>query len=400
MPVHIAGAGVISSIGNSYDECFASLQSERHGIRPLARLKSRYQGNVLAGEVQLSNRELADKTGASGFLPRTALLGLHAAQEAIRNSSIGDIASWRSGFISATTVGGMDRTEIFFPQFLIDNSAGDLHDVRHHGCGAVTDLVAEKIGIRDFVTTINTACSSSVNSLMLGARMINCDQLDIVVAGGTDALTRFTLNGFKSLMILDDELCRPFDANRKGLNLGEGAAYLVLVSDRVLKAEKLKSRAHISGFANTNDAYHQTGSSPEGRGSYLAMEKALRTAKLAASAIDYINLHGTGTLNNDASEGTAIQRAFHESLPVFSSTKSFTGHTLGACGALESVFSLMSIEKQCVFPNLRFTQAMTETALVPQTRFENKKITHVMNNSFGFGGNCSSVILSSSGAEV
>jgi 3-oxoacyl-[acyl-carrier-protein] synthase-1 len=399
MPVHIVGAGIISSIGNSYDECFISLQNERHGIAPLTSLNSRHRGAVPVGEVSLSNETLAEKASVSSVLTRTALLGLHAAEEAITSSSISNIASWRIGLISATTVGGMDRSENFFPSFLKDASAGDLRDVLHHGCGASTDLIAERIGVKDFVTTINTACSSSVNSLMLGVRLINHGQLDVVIAGGTDALTKFTLNGFKSLMILDNELCRPFDAMRKGLNLGEGAAYLVLVSDRVLHAEKLRSRAVISGFANTNDAFHQTGSSPEGRGSFLAMEKALTQAGLTTADIDYINLHGTGTVNNDASEATAIRRLYGQSIPAISSTKAFTGHTLGACGAIEAVFSLMAIENQCVFPNLRFAEPMTESGLIPQTSFENKKIAHVMSNSFGFGGNCSSIIFSTSSTD-
>jgi 3-oxoacyl-(acyl-carrier-protein) synthase len=219
--------------------------------------------------------------------------------------------------------------------------------------------------------------------------------LDVVIAGGTDALTRFTLNGFNSLMILDGAPCRPFDATRSGLNLGEGAGYVVLASDRVLKEAGAASLSVVAGYANTNDAYHQTASSPEGRGSYAAMEKALQLAGLTTGQIDYINLHGTGTLNNDLSEGTAVKRLFADAIPRLSSTKAFTGHTLGASGGIEAVFSVLAIQHQCVFPNLRFQQAMPELDIVPQTRFEaGVKVRHVMSNSFGFGGNCSSIIFS------
>jgi 3-oxoacyl-(acyl-carrier-protein) synthase len=166
------------------------------------------------------------------------------------------------------------------------------------------------------------------------------------------------------------------------------------VQDRVLEEENLKPFARVSGFANTNDAFHQTASSPDGRGSYAAMKKALEMASLDNSAIDYINLHGTGTLNNDLSEGTAIKRLFGASLPAMSSTKSFTSHTLGACGGIEAVYSLMSLKEQALFPSLRFETPMPEVDISPLVKFEKRALNHVMSNSFGFGGNCSSIIFS------
>jgi 3-oxoacyl-(acyl-carrier-protein) synthase len=393
--VYVAGAGALSAIGHSYATSFLALKNSTHGIGPLSSLSSIYKSTLPVGEVKLSNEQLAAQAGLTKPVTRTALLGIHAAREAITDSKL-DITKWRTGLVSATTVGGMDRTEVFFPDFLKDNTQGILSDVIHHGCGATTDLIAQALGITDFTTTINTACSSSANAIMLGARLIRQNKLDVVIAGGTDSLTRFTVNGFKSLMILSDELCQPFDASRKGLNLGEGAGFVVLVSSRVLQEENLKVKAILTGFANTNDAYHQTASSPDGRGSFAAMQNALTMAGLATSEIDYINLHGTGTLNNDLSEGTAIARLFAEKIPAMSSTKSFTGHTLGACGGLEAVFSVMAIEHQCVFANLRFETTMPEVNLSPQTKFEHKAVNHVMSNSFGFGGNCSSLIFSRS----
>jgi 3-oxoacyl-(acyl-carrier-protein) synthase len=150
----------------------------------------------------------------------------------------------------------------------------------------------------------------------------------------------------------------------------------------------------VSGYANTNDAFHQTASSPEGRGSFDAMKSSLAMAELDPTEISYVNLHGTGTLNNDLSEGTALKRLYKNELPPVSSTKTFTGHTLGACGGIEAVFSIMALEQQCVFPNLRFTTPISETEIVPQTTFERRSVNHVMSNSFGFGGNCSSIIFS------
>ncbi len=393
--IHVAGAGVISAIGNSVSETFESLQHERMGIGPITLFDSVHKGVLPVGEVKHSNESLSDYLKVKS-LTRTALLGIHAAREAVQKSGL-DLKRWRTGLISATTVGGMDLTENFFSDFLSNPQHGKLRDVVHHACGQSTELIADDLKINGFVSTINTACSSSVNAIMLGSRMIDQGMLDVVVAGGTDALTKFTINGFNSLMILDKNLCRPFDANRNGLNLGEGAGFIVLVSDKVKQAEGLKTGCFVAGFANTNDAFHQTASSPEGRGSYGAMQQTLSMSGLKVEDIDYINLHGTGTQNNDLSEGTAVKRLFGEKCPPVSSTKAFTGHTLGASGGIEAVFSVLAIREQCVFPNLRFETAIPEVGITPQLVFEKGiSVKHVMSNSFGFGGNCSSIVFSKS----
>lgn len=393
--VHITGIGVISAIGNSVSETLLSFQHEVSGIGSITLFDSIYKNEFPVGEVKLANHELAERIGCQSDITRTALLGIHAAMEAKSQSGIRSWNRWRTGLISATTVGGMDKTEKFFSEFIQDISKGKLKDVRNHTCGATTELIADALGIRSYVSTINTACSSSVNAIIYGARLIAQGMLDIVIAGGTDALTQFTLNGFNSLMILDKAPCRPFDAGRNGLNLGEGAGFVVLVSEAVLKHENNLSLGTVSGFANTNDAFHQTASSPEGRGSFGAMEKALTMSGLHVHDIDYINLHGTGTMNNDLSEGTAVKRLFNDSLPRMSSTKAFTGHTLGASGGTEAVFSIMALQHQCVFPNLRFQQPIPELNITPQLKFEkNIQVKNVMSNSFGFGGNCSSIIFS------
>jgi 3-oxoacyl-[acyl-carrier-protein] synthase-1 len=392
--VHVAGIGLISAIGTSVEDTLHSFRNHTSGIGPISLFDSVYRGVLPVGEVKISNDELCKRLSLKPHITRTALLGIHAAREAVANSGI-DIKKWRTGLISATTVGGMDKTERFFQDFQTDNKKGRLRNIVNHECGRSTELIADDLGVNGFISTINTACSSSVNAIALGVRLITHDQLDIVVAGGTDALSKFTLNGFNSLMILDAQPCRPFDAGRNGLNLGEGAGFVVLVSDRVKKEERAKSETFVSGYGNTNDAFHQTASSPEGRGSFGAMQKALAMSALSPNDIDYINLHGTGTLNNDLSEGTAVTRLYGDQYPKLSSTKAFTGHTLGASGGIEAVFSVMAIQRQCVFPNLRFESPIPEIGVTPQKKFEDGlTINHVMSNSFGFGGNCSSIIFS------
>ena len=393
--VFIAGAGVISAIGNNVEENLQALKEKRAGMGTITNIDTIYRDRLPVAEVKLSNDELAGITGMNTDTSRTTLLGIMAAREALNDAAIPNVSQWRVGFVSGNTVGGMDKSEDFFVPFLVDNTKGNLKDVFDHECGCVTEAIAEQIGATDFITTISTACSSSANSIFYGQRLIKNDLLDVVVCGGTESLTKFTLNGFNTLMILDNQFCKPFDENRRGLNLGEGAGYLVLVSEKV--AEKLNKPLYgkLSGYDNSNDAYHQTASSPEGEGSYLAMKKALTKAGLQPADIDYINLHGTGTPNNDSSEGTAVKRLFGPQYPPVSSTKSFTGHALGASGGIEAVFSVLAVKHGIIYPNLRFETQMNELPFAPETEFlSGKKIKHVMSNSFGFGGNCTSLIFS------
>ncbi|MBL0310754.1 MAG: beta-ketoacyl-[acyl-carrier-protein] synthase family protein [Bacteroidetes bacterium] len=394
MRVFIAGKGVISAIGKGVSETLTSFRTGQSGIGKISVLTTNYGGKIPAAEVKLNNRELAKLSGLSEEAPRTALLSMIAAEEAMKDAAIPEIGRWRVGFISANTVGAMDKTEDIFGDYMADSSSEKLIDEVNYDTGYVTELVADKLRIKDHITTISTACSSSSSSLMYGARMIKNNLLDVVLAGGADALSRFTLNGFNSLMILDSNPCTPYDENRKGLNLGEGAGYVVLVSEKVAATLAEMPEIVLSGYSNANDAFHQTASSPEGKGNFLAMKKALEMSGLDPKDIDYINLHGTGTPNNDLSEGVAIQRIFGK-VPDASSTKTFTGHTLGGSGGIEAVFSLMAMEEGVIFPNLRFQTKMKELDFVPVTKLkENKEVNHVMSNSFGFGGNCSSLIFS------
>lgn len=394
-PVFVAGTGVISAIGNNVAECFASLENGQAGMGHMQLLNSIHKGRLPVAEVKLSNKELARLSGLPETMSRTALLSLIAAKEALASAGLEDISKLRTGFISANSVGGMDKTENFFKEFLSDNNKGRLRNVIDHECGSVTERVADALGIKNYISTISTACSSSANAIFFGARLIRNNVVDLVVAGGTDSLTRFTLNGFNTLMILDEQFCQPFDEHRRGLNLGEGAGYIVLVSEKLAAAMKRKPEIILSGYCNANDAYHQTASSPDGTGSYLAMSGALAKSGLKPADIDYINLHGTGTQNNDIAEGTAIKRLFDGNYPRMSSTKTFTGHTLGASGGIEAVFSVLALQTGIVFPNLRLETPMVDLPFVPERNIlKDQKLKHVLSNSFGFGGNCSSLIFS------
>ncbi|NKQ39254.1 MAG: beta-ketoacyl-[acyl-carrier-protein] synthase family protein [Methanosarcinales archaeon] len=392
--VAITGMGIISSIGNTVEENLQSLIDKKPGISRIKKIDTIHKDVIKVGEIDFSNSELtkilnlSDKNNYS----RTALLAEIAAKEAVKNANIEDINQYKTGLISATSVGGMDMTEKYYYSYFDENKNRKYIDA--HSLGDATSKVANSLGITDFVTTISTACSSATNAIMMGARMIKSGKLDRVIVGGADCLSKFTINGFKTLMILSETDCKPFDENRTGLNLGEAAAFLVLESDKIIKKENKKVLAYVSGYANANDAFHQTASSENGEGATLAMKKALEIANLLPSDIDYINAHGTATPNNDSSESKAILRVFESNVPCFSSTKSYTGHTLAAAGAIEAVYSIFALQHNLVFPNLNFETPISETNLIPVTEVLHKKVNHVLSNSFGFGGNCSTLIFS------
>lgn len=391
--VYVTGIGIVSAIGLNLAENFNSLKTLKHGIGKLENFETIHSHNLPCGEIKLSNLQLAEKLGIQigDDFSRTALLGMIAAREALINAGINNNEKLNMGIISATTVGGMDRTEMLCRDITEDNR----DFIISHVCGDSTEKIADFLGLTGFVSTISTACSSSINSIMSGAEMIKNNLLDRVIAGGTDSLSKFTINGFNSLMILDKNHNRPFDKQRNGLNLGEGAAFVVLESENAIKGREDTIICELSGYANANDAFHQTASSDNGEGPFLAMSNALEKSGLSTKDIDYINAHGTGTMNNDLTEAIAIKRLFGEEEPIFSSTKPFTGHTLGAAGAVESVFSILSLQNNIVFPNLNFQDPMEEIGLKPATELiENVKIRNVLSNSFGFGGNDSSIIFS------
>lgn len=396
--VVVSGIGVVTALGMGVESQICAMREGKSGIGRLSLFDTSHAPMV--GEVKFSNREMVELLMLSQEKKhsRTTLLGLMAAREAFADSGLNNVRqdgrqSLRIGLISATSVGGMDVSENFYKAYRLDRTKGRLRELIGHDCGTSTCLIADYLGIKDFVTTISTACSSANNAIMLGARMIKYGMLDAAVVGGTDALCSFTINGFSSLGILDREPCRPFDENRAGLNLGEGAGYIVLQSS-ISNPQKVYGT--ISGYANANDAFHQTASSSHGEGACLAMKKALEMSGLENGEIDYINVHGTATPNNDSSEGTALRRIFGDEVPPFSSTKGFTGHTLGAAGGVESVFSMLSLSYGYIWPNLNFSTPISGLDLVPVTTFrQQKSMNSVITNSFGFGGNCTSLIFSS-----
>lgn len=384
----------MSAIGCGQADTLAALREGRSGIGTVRYLETSLR-DFPVGEVPLSNAELAARTGAPETWPRTTLLSVLALQEALTQASLcpGDrvfpSAKKKAALtlVSGTTVGGMDLSEKLYPAYS-----------PWHSCGASTDLAAQFLGFGQ-ATTLSTACSSAANAFIYAANLIRCGLVERVVAGGAESLSDYHLNGFNSLMILDRDWCRPFDAARAGLNLGEGAAFLVLEREESALQRGAKPLAVLSGWGNACDAFHQTASSENGEGAFLAMSKALKLAGLQPVDIGYVNAHGTGTPNNDASESTAIRRIFGDRIPPVSSTKPFTGHTTSASGSIEAVFCLLALQHGFLPPELNWKEA-DPSCITPFCQAERSEesceesLRHILSNAFGFGGNDSSIILS------
>ncbi|MCW5918544.1 MAG: beta-ketoacyl-[acyl-carrier-protein] synthase family protein [Bacteroidetes bacterium] len=390
MKVFVTGIGVVSAIGLTVEENFRSLLNKKSGITECKFPDD--QTSIYTGRIAKSNSELKQLLSITdGYYSRTSLLGIIAAEQAMGNNFHNK--KLLTAFISSTSVGGMDETEKYYRQVL-KNLPVDFNLTRTHDSGNTSENIAAYLKFSGYINTLSTACSSAANAIMLAARMIAQGKMDRVLVGGTDPITDFTIKGFQSLMIYDNEWCKPFDHNRNGLNLGEGAGFLLLEGDRSIKISGNEPICSLTGWHNAADAYHQTASSPDGKGATIAMKNALNKAGLETKEISYINAHGTGTKNNDLSESIAIKNVFGNVIPPFSSTKAFTGHTLAAAGAIEAVYSVLAIKNQVHLSGLNYNDPLEETLMRPVTEPTQAVTKHVMSNSFGFGGNNSSLIFS------
>lgn len=388
--VFITGMGVISAIGNTVAENHRALREGSCGITKSMNVPSRYAGVLPFGEILLPTEDLKEKLKTEDpGITRTTLLALHAFNEAVTAAGLSaeQLISSDTALVGATTVGGMCLMDEFFRD-ANKTSDGSVF-LSSYDCASVNMYLQAHYKMQGIVNTINTACSSSSNAILYGARLIKNGLAKRAIVGGADSLSKFTINGFNALHILSPEVCAPFDRDRQGLNLGEGAAFLVLEREEDLAGRKVY--AGLTGYCNTNDAFHP--SSLSGDGPYLSMKGALGSARLHEGQIDFINAHGTGTENNDAVESSVMQRLFGTP-PPFASTKSNVGHTLGAAGAVEAVYSILSLDHQEVYAGLNFKEPIPETGLQPVQAYRKMPLQHVMSNSFGFGGNCTSLIFS------
>lgn len=393
--VLVTGMGIISAIGENLLENHASLRQGRTGISQATHFESRYTALLPFGECAASNEQLIallDLKDSTGYT-RTDLLASKAFAEAIEDAKLSQeqISSFDTALISATTVGGMCLTDQLYEDANLKTSGSEYLEA--YSCAAHTIRLTENYGIKGFSDTINTACSSSANAILMGARLIRSGRAKRVIVGGVDSLAKYTVNGFNSLKILSSEACKPFDENRDGLNLGEAAAYLVLEAEEIAGDKKVY--AEVAGYGNANDAHHPSAMSDEATGAIRSMREAIDSAGISYDRIDYINAHGTGTPNNDEVELFGMSQLF-EQIPAFNSTKSYTGHTLGAAGAVEAIYSILSVMHNEIYASLHVENPMrSHSARSVSTFVSDKKLNYALSNSFGFGGNCTSLVFGS-----
>ncbi len=391
MKIFVTAAAQLSPIGLNKSEVKTSFQTKTTGIT-----KKDYglMGSYYVGCIDKSDKELCEKYGIKGKLSRTSILGIAAVKEIQTQLEFLHTSDLKACLINGTSVGGMDYTESEFFNYL-GNSSFNKRAFINHSCGSVTRQIMQNTFEFSMIDTVVTACSSSANAILSGANHLRAGNFDVAIVGGTDSLSNFTIKGFDSLMIYDSELCRPFDASRNGINLGEGAGFILLETERSMKISGNYPLVELSGWGSVSDAFHQTASSPEGKGATLAMKNALSKAGLKPSQIDFISSHGTATQNNDLTESIAIQNVFGSIIPPFCSTKAFTGHTLAASSGVEVVFSIYSMLDGFYMPNLGYVNPIDETGLVPVLDYvDGVEIEHLLSNAFGFGGNNTSLIFS------
>ena len=366
MVIAITGIGIVSPLGIGQKENRSRLIDGRSAVSQPRYLATSHKEWPI-GEVRYSNGELAEilKLGDMEY-SRNILLGLLALHEALDDAGLTSEMKKEIPIVNGSTVGGMDLIEEHYAEW-IEGRVETLHLINQHEVDYTTNELVRLCGLK-YGVTVSTACSSALNAIIHGAGLLRNGDAHRVIVGGTEAMTRFHLNGFSSLGILSNTTCRPFQDDRDGINLGEGAAFLVLENAESALERGAKIYGYLAGYGNKCDAYHQTASSPDGDGAFAAMTEALEMACVSSQQIDYINAHGTATPNNDASELRAFERVFQHGIPHFESTKSLTGHTTSASGSIEAIFSLF--------------------------RMEENNYNNVISNAFGFGGNDSSIVIS------
>jgi 3-oxoacyl-[acyl-carrier-protein] synthase-1 len=399
-PLLLSHFTATSCLGHGLAATLAALSAARSGLAPC-----RFESVVLdtqVGEVaQLDAVQLPANLRAYDCRNnRLAQLGLQqdGFQEAVRASA----RRWgpqRIGVLLGTSTAGILETELAYRTR--DPDTGELPQnfdyARRQNAFAVSDYVRRALELEGPAVSLCTACSSSAKAFAAAQRMIATGVIDAAVVGGVDSLCLTTLYGFNSLQLIARAPCRPFDRARDGLSIGEAAAFALL--------ERLPARVDdgavlLLACGESSDAYHMSSPHPDGAGARLAMQRALTAAGLESAAIDYINLHGTGTPSNDSAESRAVTALFGTGTPC-SSTKAATGHTLGAAGALEAVVCALAVRHELLPGGLNVVQRDPALTLNYVTENRRVRLRHVLSNSFGFGGaNCALLFGRASGAAL
>jgi 3-oxoacyl-[acyl-carrier-protein] synthase II len=390
----ITGIGVLCSIGRDLDDFYNNLSLGKCGIGDISLFDtSGYRGRPGA---QIHDDFIDPAISKGRRLSRCDVLGLMAAMEAVSSSRLdmGSVEPVRLATVIGSGAGGLLSGEQFKRAYLTGNKARPSLLVPFTS-SSFTDLLAHTYGSRGPRSTISTACSSSATAMGYAMDMIHDDIADVVITGGSESLSETTFAGFNSLRAVDDVPCRPFDRERKGISLGEGAALFIVEDESSAKQRGATLFAEISGYGITGDAHHVTAPEPGGSGVVIAIDMALRSAGMDKEDIGYINAHGTGTQANDLAETIAIKSVFGQlayDIPV-SSTKSMIGHCLGAAGALEAAASILPFARGMLPPTANYKNRDPECDLNYLPEPVTSSASAVLSLSLAFGGNNTALIL-------
>lgn len=397
----ITGIGVVCGLGNGVDAFWQGLTDGLGAISTLKRYGSETFPTDLASEVDADVTDHALERRRARRLSRSDRLAIVAAGEALTMAAGAGALPLETTLVSSgSSTGGLAEGEDFYiSRTRRGPGSGQISKVLQQPTSAPSDAVANWFGLGGGVLSNATACASAAAAIGAAADMLRDGLVDAAIAGGTDALCRLTYSGFNVLQAVDPHPCRPFDASRAGITLGEGAGYLVLEREEDARRRGAVPLAELAGWGSSCDAHHPTAPAEDGRGAERAMRAALEDAGMPASDIHYVNAHGTGTPLNDSAESLAIARVMGSRIPV-SSSKSFFGHTLGASGGIEAVVSVLAIRNQYMPPTLRLQTSLSEGEGMDFIPDQGRRgpLRAILSNSFGFGG--SNVSLLFRAAEV
>lgn len=383
-PIIVSGVGGICAAGANVPEIMRSIYS---GLRtPLASEYVRADYPEQYPVFELHSSAAPDGYYEGSESERCGLLAIVAACEAVKNArlDLDSLKEYRVGVCIGTTVGSTMNDEQFYRDFLFNRFPG-MQSTKTYLKANPADMVARHFHLKGMRQCIANACSSGAVAIGQAAEWINNGLCDIAIAGGCDTLCRVIYNGFVSLKITDNQPCRPFDKNRMGLNLGEGSGMVVLESSNTVRRRKARTHATLCGYGLSSDAYHISAPMPDGAGLEMAISVALQQAQISHDHIAFINAHGTATPENDKVEGILFSRLFPQT--PFHSTKGYTGHTLGAAGAIEAIITIESLKQQMIAASAGFSDPDPEFAVNPVT--ENTPVVgdYALSDSVAFGGN-------------
>jgi 3-oxoacyl-[acyl-carrier-protein] synthase I len=386
---------VCNGLGQTTAEVLDALGAGRHGLRPCPlAVPFATMCGVVPGELpELPARHARLST-------RQLRIGWLAFQEIA--PAVAEVVArcgpQRVGAVLGTSTGGIAHTEEAYFEWRKTAELPARYDLDAHSFHTIGRMLRDEAGWRGPTYVVSTACSSSAKVLASARRLLRSGRCDAVLVGGVDSLALTTVRGFQSLSASSAHVCRPFSAARDGMNVGEGAAYLLLERESPAGGTvRSPARGWLAGIGESNDAFHMSAPDPEGRGAIAAMQAALADAGLQASDIGYVNAHGTGTVRNDVAEAHAIAHVLGRAVPVVS-TKSYTGHMLGAGGATEAVFTLAALEQQWIPANLGVEPVDPEIGLELPAERRALPLRHALSNSFAFGGSNIAIVLSGASA--